>query len=105
MRSWIESRSTASTTQLQILATARHHAEDFGLVAFRQYLAERLPDPLAPLALGFVAGVLTLLLGIGGGFILVPAMIYLLGMSARVVIGTSRFEPVYRVLSFLVLAS
>ena len=32
---------------------------------------------------------LTLLLGIGGGFILVPAMIYLLGMAARVVIGTS----------------
>ena len=42
-----------------------------------------------PLALGFVAGILTVLLGIGGGFILVPAMIYLLGMPARVVIGTS----------------
>lgn len=46
-------------------------------------------SPLAPLALGFAAGVLTLLLGVGGGFILVPAMIYLLGMPARVVIGTS----------------
>ena len=46
-------------------------------------------SPLAPLALGFVAGVLTVLLGIGGGFILVPAMIYLFGMAARVVVGTS----------------
>ena len=46
-------------------------------------------SPVAPLALGFLAGVLTVLLGIGGGFILVPAMIYLLGMPARVVIGTS----------------
>lgn len=46
-------------------------------------------SPLAPLALGFVAGTLTVFLGIGGGFILVPAMIYLLGMPARVVIGTS----------------
>src|ERR671921_688015 len=46
-------------------------------------------SPVAPLALGFLAGVLTVFLGIGGGFILVPAMIYLLGMPARVVIGTS----------------
>jgi uncharacterized membrane protein YfcA len=46
-------------------------------------------SPLAPLALGLGAGMLTVLLGIGGGFILVPAMIYLLGMPARVVIGTS----------------
>jgi len=46
-------------------------------------------SPLAPFALGFVAGILTVFLGIGGGFILVPAMIYLLGMPARVVIGTS----------------
>jgi uncharacterized membrane protein YfcA len=46
-------------------------------------------SPLAPLALGFGAGMLTVFLGIGGGFVLVPAMIYLLGMPARVVIGTS----------------
>ena len=48
-------------------------------------------SPVAPMALGFIAGSLTVLLGIGGGFILVPAMIYLLGMPARVVIGTSLF--------------
>jgi uncharacterized membrane protein YfcA len=46
-------------------------------------------SPVAPLLLGFIAGILTVFLGIGGGFILVPAMIYLLGMPARVVIGTS----------------
>jgi uncharacterized membrane protein YfcA len=46
-------------------------------------------SPIAPLALGFLAGMLTVLLGVGGGFILVPAMIYLLGMAARVVVGTS----------------
>src|SRR3954451_13911677 len=46
-------------------------------------------SPIAPLALGFIAGILPVFLGIGGGFILVPAMIYLFGMPARVVIGTS----------------
>jgi len=46
-------------------------------------------SPVAPLTLGFIAGVLTVFLGIGGGFILVPAMIYLLAMPARIVIGTS----------------
>jgi uncharacterized membrane protein YfcA len=56
---------------------------------WRFYSSGLYISPVAPLALGFVAGALTVLLGIGGGFILVPAMIYLLGMPARVVIGTS----------------
>ena len=49
-------------------------------------------SPIAPLVLGFVGGVLTVLLGVGGGFIMVPAMIYLLGMAARVVVGTSLLQ-------------
>ena len=40
-------------------------------------------------------GILTLLLGVGGGFIMVPAMIYILGMSARVVVGTSLFQILF----------
>jgi uncharacterized membrane protein YfcA len=56
---------------------------------WRFYRSGLYLSPIAPLALGFGAGILTVLLGIGGGFILVPAMIYLLGMPARVVIGTS----------------
>jgi uncharacterized membrane protein YfcA len=46
-------------------------------------------SPIAPLLLGFGTGILTVLLGVGGGFIIVPAMIYLLGMPARIVVGTS----------------
>ncbi len=56
---------------------------------WRFYTSGLYVSPLAPFALGFIAGILTMLLGIGGGFIMVPAMIYVLGMAARVVIGTS----------------
>ena len=56
---------------------------------WRFYSSGLYISPVAPLALGFLAGTLTVFLGIGGGFILVPAMIYLLGMPARIVIGTS----------------
>jgi uncharacterized membrane protein YfcA len=56
---------------------------------WRFYASGIYISPLAPLALGFGAGIMTVFLGIGGGFVLVPAMIYLLGMPARVVIGTS----------------
>ena len=52
-------------------------------------------SPLAPLALGFCTGILTAIMGVGGGFILVPAMIYVLGMSTRVVVGTSLFQILF----------
>jgi uncharacterized membrane protein YfcA len=52
-------------------------------------------SPLAPLILGFLVGILTMLMGVGGGFILVPAMLYILGMSAGVVVGTSLFNILF----------
>jgi uncharacterized membrane protein YfcA len=69
---------------------ARHNRWVASLpLRWRFYASGLYISPLAPLALGFGAGMLTMLLGVGGGFILVPAMIYILGMPARVVIGTS----------------
>ncbi len=71
-------------------APRRHNRWVAGLpLRWRFYASGLYISPLAPAALGFAAGILTVLLGIGGGFILVPAMIYILGMAARVVIGTS----------------
>ena len=47
---------------------------------------------LLPLGLGFVIGALAAIMGVGGGFLLVPAMIYLLGMPTLLVVGTSLFQ-------------
>ncbi|MFD1797440.1 sulfite exporter TauE/SafE family protein [Paracoccus aurantiacus] len=47
---------------------------------------------IPPLAVGMVVGILSAMMGVGGGFIMVPAMIYLLGMPTKVVIGTSLFQ-------------
>ena len=62
---------------------------------WRFYQSGLYISPLAPLGLGFFAGMLTVLLGVGGGFIVVPAMIYLLGMSTSVVVGTSLFQILF----------
>jgi hypothetical protein len=50
---------------------------------------------IPPLGIGFGIGVLSAIMGVGGGFMLVPAMIYLLGMPTAVVIGTSLFQVVF----------
>jgi uncharacterized membrane protein YfcA len=50
---------------------------------------------IPPLLIGFLIGLLSAVMGVGGGFMLVPAMIYLLGMPTSVVIGTSLFQVVF----------
>ena len=50
---------------------------------------------IPPIFIGFVVGVLSSIMGVGGGFILVPAMIYILGMPTQVVIGTSLLQIVF----------
>ncbi|MBY0510957.1 MAG: sulfite exporter TauE/SafE family protein [Rhodospirillaceae bacterium] len=47
---------------------------------------------IVPLAIGALVGLLVAMMGVGGGFLMVPAMIYLLGMPTQVVIGTSLFQ-------------
>ncbi len=50
---------------------------------------------ILPMAVGIVSSILVSLMGIGGGFIMIPAMIYILGMPTSVVIGTSLFQIVF----------
>ena len=77
-------------------AKRRHHPLVASLpMRWRFYRSGLYISPLAPLLLGMVVGVLTMLMGVGGGFILVPAMLYILGMSASVVVGTSLFQILF----------
>src|SRR3546814_9755571 len=50
---------------------------------------------LLPFMIGFLVGVLAAIMGVSGGFIMVPAMIYLLGMPTSVVVGTSLFQIIF----------
>jgi len=50
---------------------------------------------IPPLAIGFLVGLLASMMGVGGGFIMVPAMIYILRMPTNVVIGTSLFQILF----------
>lgn len=74
----------------------RHHPMVASLpLRWRFYKSGLYISPIAPLLLGVVTGILTMLMGIGGGFVLVPAMLYILGMSASVVVGTSLFQILF----------
>jgi uncharacterized membrane protein YfcA len=50
---------------------------------------------IPPLIVGVAVGILAAIMGVGGGFIMVPAMIYLLGMPTKVVVGTSLFQIIF----------
>ena len=50
---------------------------------------------IPPVLVGISVGVLAAIMGVGGGFIMVPAMIYLLGMPTKVVVGTSLFQIIF----------
>jgi uncharacterized membrane protein YfcA len=74
----------------------RHHPLVAALpLRWRFYRSGLYISPLAPLILGMGVGMLTILLGVGGGFVLVPAMLYLLGMTTQVVVGTSLFQILF----------
>lgn len=62
-------------------------------VRFRR--SKRYISALLPIGVGFFVGLLSAIMGVGGGFIIVPAMIYLLGMPTTVIIGTSLFQILF----------
>jgi uncharacterized membrane protein YfcA len=80
-------------------ATARkpgEHTWIHGLPLKMRFQRSRLYiSAIPPLMLGAIVGLLAAVLGAGGGFIIVPAMIYLLRMPTHIVIGTSLFQIIF----------
>jgi hypothetical protein len=73
-----------------------HHYWVHGLPFRMRFRRSRLYiSVLLPIAIGFLAGILAAIMGVGGGFLMVPAMIYLLGMPTVMVVGTSLFQIIF----------
>jgi uncharacterized membrane protein YfcA len=88
-----ESLGTLRAVRGGAVTTARHFGQHLwihGLPFKQRFPASRLYiSVIPPLAIGFAVGVLSSILGVGGGFVVVPAMIYVLRMPTNVVTGTS----------------
>ena len=90
-RSWVRRRSTAGASR-----KLHQHTWLHGLPWKVRFPKSRLYiSALLPLGLGVFVGVMSAIMGVGGGFIMVPAMIYLLGMPTIIVIGTSLFQIIF----------
>jgi uncharacterized membrane protein YfcA len=75
---------------------ARRHYWIHGLpLKMRFHKSGLYISSLLPLAMGFLVGLLAAIMGVGGGFFLIPAMIYVLGMPTAVVVGTSLFQILF----------
>ncbi len=95
-RESMESLRNPSGKSGQRPAKRRHHPMIASLpYRWRFYRSGLYISPLGPLILGVIVGILTMLMGVGGGFFMVPAMLYILGMSAKVVVGTSLFNILF----------
>jgi uncharacterized membrane protein YfcA len=77
---------------LTIRRKAHYHTWIHGLPLKIRFRKSRLyVSAIPPVVIGFLMGILASIMGVGGGFFMVPAMIYLLGMPTGVVVGTSLF--------------
>ena len=75
---------------------AYHHSWVMGLPYRMRFKKSGLYiSIIPPLTIGFVVGILASIMGVGGGFIMIPAMIYILRMPTSVVIGTSLYQIIF----------
>lgn len=94
-------RKKTSTT------TTKKAPSETGKASFYARLVQSLPyqmtfeksgitvSPILPISLGILVGILAAIMGVGGGFIMVPVMVYMLRMPMHVVVGTSLFQILF----------
>jgi hypothetical protein len=88
VRAWLRMRAKRDT-----FARRQRHLWLHGLPLKLRFHRSRLYiSALMPAGLGIVAGIMVAIMGVGGGFLMIPAMIYLIGMPTAVVVGTSLFQ-------------
>jgi uncharacterized protein len=91
LRSLLRSRQSGAP-----IRRAHVHSWAHGLPFKMKFRASGLYiSVIPPVLVGALVGFLAAIMGVGGGFIMVPAMIYLLGMPTKVVIGTSLFQIIF----------
>ncbi len=95
----IESINTWRKSQAGVVATGRksgQHSWVDGLpFKMRFHRSKLYISAIPPVCIGMFVGFMAAVMGIGGGFVVIPAMIYLLRMSTNVVVGTSLFQIVF----------
>ena len=91
VRAWFRSRNPSAPRR-----KLHQHTWMHGLPFKMRFRRSKLYiSALLPLSIGIFVGILSAIMGVGGGFVMVPAMIYLLGMPTSVVVGTSLFQIIF----------
>ncbi len=92
----VESVRAMQKRKKAVKSKAHYHNWLHGLPFKMRFRKSRLYiSALLPIAIGFFVGLLAAIMGVGGGFVMVPAMIYLLGMPTSVVVGTSLLQIIF----------
>jgi len=93
---FIESVNALRKSKHKVAKRGKHHSWIQHLPFKTRFRVSRLYiSIIPPVIVGFLVGFLSAIMGVGGGFIMVPAMIYLLGMPTKVVVGTSLFQIIF----------
>ncbi len=93
---FLESVNALFRAKRKAARRGKHHSWIQHLPLKTRFRVSRLYiSMIPPVVVGFLVGFLSAIMGVGGGFIMVPAMIYLLGMPTKVVVGTSLFQIIF----------